>query len=102
MEAVWKIEVRDFPAFIIVNDKGNDFFAGPAGGQVNRPAAHHRPPLRSARAPSAESPSDFAIRMIRTVREASKAGLTAKLGELLYELPGTGQPIGVTSRLCNQ
>jgi fumarate hydratase, class I len=27
MEAVWKIEVRDFPAFIIVDDKGNDFFA---------------------------------------------------------------------------
>jgi fumarate hydratase class I len=33
MEAVWRIEVRDFPAFIIVDDKGNDFFAGPAGGQ---------------------------------------------------------------------
>jgi fumarate hydratase class I len=31
MEAVWKIEVRDFPAFIIVDDKGNDFFADPAG-----------------------------------------------------------------------
>ena len=27
MEAVWKIEVRDFPAFILVDDKGNDFFA---------------------------------------------------------------------------
>ena len=27
MEAVWKIEVKDFPAFIIVDDKGNDFFA---------------------------------------------------------------------------
>ena len=26
MEAVWRIEVRDFPAFIIVDDKGNDFF----------------------------------------------------------------------------
>jgi fumarate hydratase, class I len=26
MEAVWKIEVHDFPAFIIVDDKGNDFF----------------------------------------------------------------------------
>ncbi len=31
MEAVWKIEVRDFPAFIIVDDKGNDFFAESAG-----------------------------------------------------------------------
>lgn len=27
MEAIWRIEVRDFPAFIIVDDKGNDFFA---------------------------------------------------------------------------
>src|SRR5215469_8793783 len=36
MEAVWKIEVRDFPAFIIVDDKGNDFFAGP-GGQATSP-----------------------------------------------------------------
>ena len=28
MEAVWKIEVVDFPAFILVDDKGNDFFSG--------------------------------------------------------------------------
>jgi fumarate hydratase class I len=34
MEAVWKIEVRDFPAFIVVDDKGNDFFAA-----VSKPAA---------------------------------------------------------------
>ena len=27
MEAVRKIEVRDFPAFIVVDDKGNDFYA---------------------------------------------------------------------------
>ncbi len=26
MEAVWKIDVKDFPAFIVVDDKGNDFF----------------------------------------------------------------------------
>ena len=32
MEAVWRIEVHDFPAFIVVDDKGNDFFA-----EVNRP-----------------------------------------------------------------
>ena len=35
MEAVWRIEVRDFPAFIITDDKGNDFFdpgAGTAAG----------------------------------------------------------------------
>ena len=32
MEAVWKIEVVDFPAFIVVDDKGNDFFAN-----INKP-----------------------------------------------------------------
>jgi len=34
MEAVWKIEVVDFPAFIVVDDKGNDFFA-----HLNKPSA---------------------------------------------------------------
>ena len=34
MEAIWKIDVVDFPAFIIVDDKGNDFFA-----EVNKPIA---------------------------------------------------------------
>ena len=28
MEAVWRIEVKGFPAFILVDDKGNDFFQG--------------------------------------------------------------------------
>ena len=32
MEAVWKIEVKDFPAFIVVDDKGNDFFDMVGGG----------------------------------------------------------------------
>ena len=27
MEAVWRIEVVDFPAFIVIDDKGNDFFS---------------------------------------------------------------------------
>ncbi|HIE70662.1 MAG TPA: fumarate hydratase, partial [Planctomycetes bacterium] len=27
MEAIWKIDVKDFPAFMVVDDKGNDFFA---------------------------------------------------------------------------
>ncbi|MCA2213603.1 fumarate hydratase [Jidongwangia harbinensis] len=34
MEAVWKIEVSDFPAFIVVDDKGEDFFA-----EVTRPSS---------------------------------------------------------------
>jgi fumarate hydratase class I len=35
MEAIWKIEVEDFPAFIVVDDKGNDFFE-----QVRAEATH--------------------------------------------------------------
>ena len=35
MEAVWKIEVEDFPAFILVDDKGNDFFKQLPAGTVN-------------------------------------------------------------------
>ncbi len=27
MEAVWRIEVEDFPAFIVIDDKGNDFYS---------------------------------------------------------------------------
>jgi fumarate hydratase class I len=39
MEAVWKIEVENFPAFIVVDDKGNDFFetvSKPVALQVRR------------------------------------------------------------------
>ena len=28
IEAVWRIEVVDFPAFIVMDDKGNDFYEG--------------------------------------------------------------------------
>ena len=27
MEAIWRIEIENFPAFIVVDDKGNDFFS---------------------------------------------------------------------------
>jgi fumarate hydratase class I len=44
MEAVWRIEVVDFPAFIIVDDKGHDFFAefmdGGGHGKAKLPQAH--------------------------------------------------------------
>lgn len=43
MEAVWKIEVEDFPAFIVVDDKGNDFFA----------AVNKATPLRLSASPRA-------------------------------------------------
>lgn len=35
MEAVWKIEVENFPAFILVDDKGNDFFKQLPGGFID-------------------------------------------------------------------
>lgn len=38
MEAVWKIDVENFPAFIVVDDKGNDFFA-----ETMRPIANRIP-----------------------------------------------------------
>ena len=45
MEAIWKIEVENFPAFIVVDDKGNDFFTDP-GGSVTVPLTGVR--VRSA------------------------------------------------------
>ena len=36
MEAIWKIEVEDFPAFILVDDKGNDFFQQIQTSQCSR------------------------------------------------------------------
>jgi fumarate hydratase class I len=38
MEAVWRIEVEDFPAFVVMDDKGNDFFA-----ETSRPIANRIP-----------------------------------------------------------
>ena len=45
MEAVWKIEVVDFPAFIVVDDKGNDFFADIGTRRAGK-SAPRRPPTR--------------------------------------------------------
>jgi len=47
MEAVWRIEVRDFPAFIVVDDKGNDFFGGSGG----RPPGEHNAEVTAAAQP---------------------------------------------------
>jgi tartrate dehydratase beta subunit/fumarate hydratase class I family protein len=40
MEAVWRIDVVDFPAFVVVDDKGNDFFQ-----QVKLEAAQRATPV---------------------------------------------------------
>ena len=50
MEAVWKIEVRDFPAFIIVADMGNDFYAE-ASGPLLSIGSHPRTLVWSGYAP---------------------------------------------------
>lgn len=40
MEAVWKIEILDFPAFIVIDDKGNDFYA-----QTSKPLSIGKGPI---------------------------------------------------------
>ncbi len=40
MEAIWRIEIEDFPAFIVIDDKGNDFYAEL---MEKKPAAFVRP-----------------------------------------------------------
>jgi fumarate hydratase class I len=41
MEAVFKIEVENFPAFIIIDDKGNDFYA-----EIRRPLSIGKGPTK--------------------------------------------------------
>ena len=55
MEAVWRIEVENFPAFIVVDDKGNDFFVGlttpengPAPGRARRIVSEPHQPTNEA------------------------------------------------------
>ena len=48
MEAIWKIEVEDFPAFILVDDKGNDFFQQIQTSQCARCVSNPRRPSGGA------------------------------------------------------
>ena len=41
MEAVWKIEVEDFPAFIVIDNKGNDFYSPPTPADAAASKAAH-------------------------------------------------------------
>ncbi|MGL5825923.1 MAG: fumarate hydratase [Nocardioides sp.] len=54
MEAVWKIEVEDFPAFIVVDDKGNDFFTDPSGAATIPLSGPLSGPLTGLRVRSSE------------------------------------------------
>jgi fumarate hydratase, class I len=46
MEAVWKIDIVDFPAFIVVDDKGNDFFAALRPGSQSTATASALPVIK--------------------------------------------------------
>jgi fumarate hydratase class I len=41
MEAVWKIEVEDFPAFVVIDNKGNDFYSPPSPADAAASKATH-------------------------------------------------------------
>jgi fumarate hydratase class I len=41
MEAVWKIQVEDFPAFVVIDDKGNDFYSPPSPADAAAAKATH-------------------------------------------------------------
>ena len=60
MEAVWKIEVEDFPAFIVVDDKGNDFFTDPSGA-VTVPAHRGDPGALGASSRAAPSTASCVV-----------------------------------------
>ena len=62
MEAIWKIEVEDFPAFVIVDDKGNDFFkvADLRGACKRQPKLFLGYRLRTTREAN-KSPSDVSV-----------------------------------------
>ena len=50
MEAIWRIEVEDFPAFIVTDDKGNDFYAGLMQKRPDADAADRERLIRAMRA----------------------------------------------------
>jgi len=88
MEAVWKIDVVDFPAFIVVDDKGNDFFAsimasGSGGGAPKK--------LLS------KQPED--VRRDRFRHHQLRRGIAADNGDVhLIPLPGRWQPESLADR----
>ena len=70
MEAVWKIEVEDFPAFIVVDDKGNDFFTDPSGA-VTVPLSGIRVARRTGSGRSQVEPSRAPCRWPRQTTDRS-------------------------------
>jgi hypothetical protein len=100
MEAVWKIDVVDFPAFIVVDDKGNDFFAETSKpltidemveDYLNKKHKHRKTPSPIKMYKSGTPKSRAAIILAYNVCECEMRAKTAWHGEL-----------SIVTRLCKK
>jgi hypothetical protein len=92
MEAVWKIEVVDFPAFIVVDDKGNDFFAqldAALGAGLAREARVLTPHLRALAAGAPDHTLFASLAALAPVVTADQRATTTALGRVLAALTAT-------------
>ncbi len=94
MEAVWKIEVEDFPAFIVIDDKGNDFYAETS--TAGRPPPLTTPRLGSELHIHRLRPVDHAERSVDLGASSRKSMLTARRGH--PRSPSGRQVLHVPSR----
>ena len=82
MEAIWRIEVVDFPAFIVIDDKGNDFFKELKSGVTFIPAEPRAALSRAARGQAPRERESVADekqngRWTLAPNAAARTGLTA-------------------------
>ena len=81
MEAVWQIEVEDFPAFVVVDDKGNDFFADVSKPVASVPNGHtSRSGRYGARMSDAPVPAELPVRLEHDSMGEVRVPLDAKWG----------------------
>ena len=84
MEAVWRIEVEDFPAFIVVDDKGNDFLGGPPVNRLRGGSAGSSGPLTRGQGELALPAMKFGLAFANTGPFATPGGAAA-VGEAAEE-----------------
>ena len=89
MEAVWKIEVEDFPAFVVVDDKGNDFFAETSTPTLQVASDAERSPRRCA--------PDRDLAAALTADAAGRASSRVGGGPSTIRDPDTATPSGPAS-----
>ena len=94
MEAVWKIEVRDFPAFIVVDDKGNDFFADPSGPVLRIGLTRTAPKERRESAPEAQGKFRIEHDSMGEVEVPADALWGAQTQRAVENFPVSGERIG--------